>query len=503
MAGYGLSKSKITAWRQCPKRLWLQTHCPELLEVSEQTQQIFQVGNEVGEIAQQLCPNGILIENNDNLSAALAATKTMLAAHPDRPIFEATFQQDGMLVRADVMLPTRKGYRMTEVKSTADVKPYHVEDCAVQAWVLRQNKVKLASIELAHVDTSFVYQGDGNYHGLLKFVRLDEEIEAMQKQVPEWIAGARSTLSGDEPCIEPGQQCDSPFECQYKSYCTRDIDLAFEPEYPLDVLYRMSSKTKDELRENGYLDARKVPTHYLNATQLWIQIVSKSGKPSLRAAAAKQAMAKVAYPRYYIDFETITLAIPRWAGTRPYTTQVPFQWSCHIEEKPGLLRHEMFLDVTGNDPRRGFAESLVKVLGNRGSVLVYHAQFEKGRIAEMAERFPDLGSALLKINERVVDLLPIARETYYHPKMQGSWSIKAVLPTIAPDLGYDEMEVGNGKAAQTAYSEIIATCTPEDRKAELTQALSDYCELDTMAMVRLAWFLEGRKVVKGKCNGTK
>jgi len=498
MAGYGLSKSKITAWRQCPKRLWLQTHRPELLEVSEQTQQIFQVGNEIGAIAQQLCPDGILIEDNDNLSAALAATKIMMAAHPDSPIFEATFQQDGLLVRADVMLPTLKGYRMTEVKSTASVKPYHVEDCAVQVWVLRQNKVKLASVELAHIDTSFVYQGGGDYHGLLKSVPLDEMIEPLLEQVPEWVTGARSTLSGDEPCIEPGQQCDSPFECEYLSYCTSDMDLSDEPDYPLDVLYRLNSKTKEKLRAEGYQDACDVPAQYLNATQLWIQKASKSGKPSLKAAAAKQAMAALAYPRYYIDFETIALAIPRWVGTRPYSTQVTFQWSCHVEDKPGMLRHEMFLDVSGDDPRRGFAESLVKAVGDRGSVLVYNAQFEKGRITELAQRFPDLAPALLKINERVVDLLPIARATYYHPEMKGSWSIKAVLPTIAPDLGYDQLEVGNGGHAQTAYREIIDPFTPEDRKTELAQALSDYCELDTMAMVRIVWFFEGRKVPKEK-----
>ncbi len=502
MASHGLSKSRITAWRQCPKRLWLQIQRPELLEVSDQALRAFQIGHEVGKIAQQLCPEGILIKDDDNLSAAIAATKSALTMYPERPLFEATFQHDDLLVRADVLLPTRNGYRMTEVKSSTSVKPYHIGDCAVQAWVLKQSHIKLESVELAHVDTSFVYQGDGDYLGLLKSESLDSEIEELLDQVPEWVSGARSTLSGNEPCIEMGSQCDDPFECPFKAYCMRDMDMPEEPEYPLDVLYRMSSKKKDELRALGYHDARQIPSHYLNDKQSMIQQVSKTGKASFDGRAAKQEMAALPYPRYYLDFETIAFTVPRWADTSPFSPQVPFQWSCHIEYALGQLHHEMFLDVSGTDPRRVCAETLIKVLAGEGPVLVYNQQFEKGRIAELAQRFPDLESALLSINERVVDLLPMARQHYYHPAMKGSWSLKAVLPTIAPDLGYDQLEVGDGEDAQNAYCEIVDRNTSEKRRQELTQGLREYCKLDTLAMVRLGWFFEGRQVDKGAEHAT-
>jgi len=497
MARYGLSKSRITAWRQCPKRLWLQIHRPELLEDSDQAQRAFQIGHEVGEIAQQLCSDGILIEDDDNLVAAIAATRSAMNIHPDRPLFEATFEHDGLLVRADVLLPTKMGYRMTEVKASTSVKPYHVDDCAVQAWVLKQNNIKLKSVELAHIDTSFVYRGDGNYLGLLKSEQLDTEIEQLLDQVPEWVMGARSTLADVEPAIEPGLQCDEPFECPFKAYCMQNVGLPAKPEYTLDVLYRMSSKLKEELRGMGYSDARKVPSKFLNDTQSMIQRACKSGKPKFDKHAAKLEMSSLPYPRYYLDFETIAFVVPRWADTRPWATQIPFQWSCHIERAPGQLRQEMFLDVSGNDPRRPFAESLIYALGIEGPVLVYNAGFEKGRISELAERFDDLAHALLSINERVVDLLPMARQHYYHPAMKGSWSIKAVLPAIAPDLGYDQMEVGNGGDAQDAYLDIIHPETSEERKLVLTDGLREYCSLDTMAMVRLAWFFEGRNLKEG------
>ena len=490
MAAYGLSKSRIIAWKQCPKRLWLQIHRKDLLEVSAGAERGFQIGYEVGEVAQGLYPNGILF--GDDLSEALIATRNALSAQADRPLFEATFQHEGLLVRADLMLPTDTGYRMIEVKSSASVKPYHIDDCTIQAWVLKQNNIALSSIELAHIDTSFVYMGNKDYHGIFKHVNLDAIVQPMIEQVPEWIRESRITLSGSEPDIEPGAQCDDPFECPFKTYCNRNIVQIEAPQYPLDVLYRMQEKAKDTLREKGFVDARNVPAEYLNETQLWIQRISSSGVAEL-APEAGQALINLPYPRYYLDFETINLAIPRWAHTRPYSTQVPFQWSCHIESELGELRPEMFLDVTGKDPRRACAEELIAVLGNTGPVFVYYQSFEKGRIAEMAELFPDLSPALLAINERIVDLLPITREHYYHPEMKGSWSIKAVLPTIAPDLDYTQLLVGGGGDAQDAYKEIVHPETPDARKQELTEGLRKYCELDTLAMVRLVWFFQSYK----------
>jgi hypothetical protein len=487
----GLSKSRLTAWRQCPRRLWLQIHQPELLEVSADTEQRFQVGYEVGDVAQGLYPGGILIDD-ESLTDALARTQRALSRHPERTLFEATFQHDGLLVRCDVLEPTAHGYRMVEVKSSTSVKPYHIDDCAIQAWVLQQNGIALSTVELAHIDTGFVFQGDGRYHGLFHHERLDTDIEPLLEQVPEWVADARAIIASSEPDILPGPQCTDPYECPFIGHCAQQAGVDAEPEFPLSIFYRMSGATLDTLRAKGHTDARTVPEEYLNQTQRWIQRVSQTGQAELSPTAA-HVLAIYPYPRYYLDFETIALAVPRWANTSPYRTQVPFQWSCHMEDETGTLIHEMFLDVSGNDPRRTCAESLIAALGNSGPVFVYYQAFEKGRINELAELFPDLAARLHAINERIVDLLPIARAHYYHPDMKGSWSIKAVLPTIAPDLVYGDLAVSDGMAAQDAYREILHPQTTAERKAELTAGLRDYCTLDTLAMVRLAHFFLGGK----------
>ena len=493
MAGHGLSKSRIVAWKQCPKRLWLQIHRRDLLEVSDEVERGFQIGYEVGEVAQSLFPEGLLIGDDDDLSAALAATQAALTAHPARPLFEATFQHDGVLVRADLLLPTPSGYRLVEVKASASVKPYHLVDCAVQAWVLRQNGIALAAIELAHIDTAFVYQGDGNYDGLLFHALLDVGVYPLVEHVSSWVQAARSTLAGDEPDIEPGAHCDDPFGCPFKAHCSRAMVQLALPAYSLDVFARMRASAKADLRRLGFEDARDVPESHLNALQRRIQRVSQSGVAELTREAA-QSLAKLPYPRHYLDFETITLAVPRWPLTSPYRTQVPFQWSCHTERVSGELHHAMFLDVSGKDPRRACAQSMVAALGNEGPVFVYFQGFEKGRISELAALFPDLAPALDAINHRIVDLLPLARTSYCHPAMHGSWSLKVVLPTIAPDLDYTRLLVGNGGDAQDAYREILHPDTPVPRKQALAEGLRDYCTLDTLGLVRLAWFLEGLHV---------
>jgi hypothetical protein len=193
------------------------------------------------------------------------------------------------------------------------------------------------------------------------------------------------------------------------------------------------------------------------------------------------------FPRYYLDFETVATAVPFFAGTRPYE-QVPFQWSCHVETAPGKVEHREFLDVTGAAPMRAVAERLVAQLGTTGPIVVYSG-YERRVLTELVARFPDLAAPLGALVERLVDLLPPTRAHYEHPGLGGSFSLKAVLPTVAPDLDYAKLgAVQDGLGAQLAYLEAIAPSTTEARRTTLRKALADYCRQDTLALVRLVEF---------------
>lgn len=480
---HGLSKSRIIEWRQCPKRLWLKVNRPELIQASVETERAFQVGYEIGDAARKLHPGGILIEG-ENLSEALRLTRELLVSQPKAPLFEATFQRDGLLVRADLLLPHGRGYRMVEVKAATSVKDYYLADAAIQRWVIG-DAIRLSSVEIAHVDNRFVYPGGGDYRGLFKYVPVDSETEATTEDVPSWVVAARETLEGAEPAIEPGAQCCDPFECPCLAHCN---PIQEGIDFPLSGLPRLSASKRGQIEALGIDDVRQIPDGFpLTESQGRVRRIAREGKPELLPAAAI-ALSALPHPRYYLDFETVSMPVPIWAGTRPYQ-KLPVQWSCHVETQDGQLQHHSFLADGLGDPRESFAKSMIGALGGKGPVFVYNQSFELGRIRELAEDYPKLAASLQAIASRVVDLFPITRESYYHPDMQGSWSIKSVLPTIASDLGYAAMAVADGGAAEEAWLEILHAETSDERRQFLRESLADYCALDTLAMVRLAWFL--------------
>ncbi len=140
---------------------------------------------------------------------------------------------------------------------------------------------------------------------------------------------------------------------------------------------------------------------------------------------------------------------------------------------------------------RKFADSLIAACGQSGPIFVY-ASFEARIIRELIARFPDLAPPLEALVRRIVDLLPIVRRHYYHPQMYGSWSLKAVLPCLAPELDYSGLDgVQDGNQAQEAYAEAISPDTTSERKQNIHKALSAYCELDTLALVRIVKALGG------------
>ena len=497
-----LSKSKIIAYRQCPKRLWLEIHKPELRDDSA-SQAVFAIGNQVGDMAQEVYNtdgSGVLIDINEIGWPEAFARSGKLLSEGKSIIFEAAMKANGALALADVMIPVQNdsadqglSWEMIEVKSAASVKDYYRDDIAVQSYIATACGVPLSSVSLAHIDTSFVYQGDGDYSGLFHRADLTEEAMSRHDEVEQWLSGAHEIADRDEePDICTGSHCCSPFNCSFIAHCQSQEP---QPAFPISCLPRFSKANKERLAADGITELKDVPKSMLNSTQAMVQKNTLAGTTYFDADGAAAELARESVegaPHYFLDFETSNSAIPHWKGTRPFQ-QVPFQFSMHTLHPDGTLEQETFLDLSGDDPRRSFAEALVKACGDTGPVFVYHASFEKTVIRREAIAFPDLADELSAIVERVVDLLPIARDYYYNPSQNGSWSIKYVLPAICPDLHYSDLEgVQDGQMAISAYQEAIKPDTTPERKAEIHSQLDKYCALDTLAMVRLWEFFSGK-----------
>jgi len=485
-----LSKTKILLGMQCPRRLYLEVYHPEFAEVSEETEQILARGNDVGQAARDLLPKGILIDTGGDLGRALQETSDHLSRRKNATLFEAAFEHQDVLIKADILHSRSGTIKLVEVKSTTLVKPYHIPDVAVQFWVLKGAGYEPRKVELAYIDNSFVYPGNGDYQGLFTKADMTEEVLELQREIPKWVKKCKQVLRGDMPSIEVGDQCESPFDCPFYSYCTEGTTM---PEYPVGLL-PWGGKTAEKLLELGICDLRDAKEDQLSKPlhrKVWR--ATKTGKPEIDPAVSAE-IRKHPYPRYYLDFETIAFAIPVWAGTRPYQ-QIPFQWSCHIEHQNGTVEHKDFLDTTGDLPVKSLAECLIATVGSKGPVYSYGA-FERTMINAISEMLPGLAPKLGKIRSRIVDLLPIARQSYYHPAMKGSWSMKSVLPTIAPSLNYDSLEVQHGGMAQQAYLEATAHGTTAERQRAIRENLLEYCGRDTEGLFAIARFLENAAAVQ-------
>jgi hypothetical protein len=480
-----LSKSRlISAW-QCPKKLHLEKHHKELGVITAKMESAFAGGHQVGDVAQQIYGTDDSVEIEFNFKTMVAQTQALFDRGVKSPIFEATFRYEGVLIRADVMIPddyeVSNGWRVIEVKASTSVKDYHVLDCAIQDWVLRNAGINVTSISLAHINNQFVYAGDGNYEGLLVENDLTDDVRAMEPRVLDLLEKARAAVTGPMPQVNVGPQCNNPYDCQFQDYC-----WPTDTKYPVMGLGGSRAKLADYVAL-GACDILDVDENSITAnTQRRIYRVTCKGEPEILEGAG-QALSGLAYPRYYLDFETIGPGVPFWEGTRPYQP-IPVQWSCHIEEEGGDLHHEEFLDLSGQPPMRALADDLIACLGDTGPVLMY-TSYERQVIQGLAEMLPDLAGDLEKIVNRLYDLHPVVKQNYYHPDMLGSWSIKAVMPTINAQMDYSKLEgINEGTGASDGFIEAINPDTDMVRKLELEEQLLRYCKFDTEAMVAIVRF---------------
>jgi hypothetical protein len=318
-----ISKTKLLRYLQCPRRLWLEQYSPELEDEDSYDEAAIETGRVVGAMARQVYGNGKgrMVSHNRGLRSAVSETGELLAAAGTDPIFEATFDYEGLTVQVDVLDRTNSAVNIIEVKSSTKVKDHFLSDCAIQAWTLRQLDIDLAGTRLALIDNQFEYAGDGNYDGLFHEVDLTPDLEPLMAAMPETVAATRATLESlDEPTREIGSHCTNPHPCPFFAHCAPE-----QGEYPIlglggrkDALYLLMLAGFKDIRE---LSEDQLP----NARQqrIWRQTVAGKAHRSLEL---KPAMDALGYPRYFLDFETIAFAVPIWPGTHPYQA-LPFQWS--------------------------------------------------------------------------------------------------------------------------------------------------------------------------------
>jgi hypothetical protein len=479
-----LSKSQYLRGLQCHKSLWLHNFRPDLRGLaSPGAQHIFDQGHEVGLLAHQRFPGGVLIEaDHQHIPEALQQTEAALKAGATI-LFEAAFMHDGVLVRPDVLVKAGARWDLIEVKSSTEVKEVYLPDVAIQRYVLDGAGLPVRKASLMHVDNRYVRQGAIDPERFFTLADLTRATAPVLAQASANLAGMRAVLAGSEiPDIAIGAQCRAPYDCDFMDFCWKHV-----PDYSVYNLKRAAFDKINELRGRGVMRIEDIPADFALSDAQEIQVrVAKSGEPHIDGPAIKKCLDQLVYPLFYLDFETVNPAIPPYDGMRPFQA-LPFQASLHVQDKPGEEPgHLEYLGDPKSDPRPGLVEFLVKSIGPKGSVVVYNAGFEGGRLGELAEAFPKEAKPLLAIKKRLWDLIiPFRGNHFVHPEMRGSASMKAVLPALVPGMSYDGLAISNGEMAFLAYEAMMAGKMSASQMKKTMAALREYCGQDTLGMVEI------------------
>ncbi len=477
-----LSKSKYLAGLQCSKLLWYHYNAKKTIPAPDAaTQAVFDQGHQVGELATSLFPGGIEVAKG-TLDFARVLSQSLDAVKLRKPLFEAGFSYKSAFARVDILNPVGMDeWDIIEVKSSTEVKDVNLHDLALQRYTYEGAGLKVRHCVLMYINNAYVRRGAVEPREL--FIQED-----VTERVAELTPGVEANLErmagvirlAQHPDIHIGPQCSSPYECPLQAMCWK-----FLPDHNVFTLHRLGARAFDLLGQ-GVEKIAEIPVDYSlsNAQQIQQEAVRR-GQPGINRPAIASFLKTLKYPLYFLDFETFGTAIPQFDGVRPYQ-QVPFQFSLHILRSEGATpEHHSYLADGTADPRIEIVSRLKKLLDSEGSIVCYNAPFERGRIRESCETYPQHMPWWQETEPRFVDLLePFRSFHYYHPDQQGSASMKMVLPVLT-GKSYEGMAIADGGAASREYVRVTFGSVPAAERERIRTQLEEYCALDTLGMIHI------------------
>jgi len=475
-----LSKSLFIRALQCHKSLYLDRYQPELRdEVSEEKQAVFESGTEVGILAEDLFPGGMKVPY-EGLSPLEQLDMTASEIRKGtKTIYEAAFSYNNVFIKADIFHKGKRGWELYEVKQSTKVEAVHVNDVALQYYVLKGSMVPVSKAFLVHINNEYVRHGGIEVEKLFVIEDVTDRVKEKQTFVAEELEKMRKMLNGPMPAIDIGSWCHDPYECDFKGRCWQHI--------PEDSVFTLKRKgvNQFDLYRRGIIRLDQIPLDVLNDAQRTQVEFFLEKKEAVNREAVREFLVSLWYPLYFLDFETFLRPIPPFDGTRPYQ-QIPYQYSIHFLEREGAVPgHREFLAEPNVDPREELTGRLVVEIPDDACIVAYNSSFETSILKELAEWLPQYAGKIERIVSNMRDLMaPFRRRDVYHWQMKGSHSQKAVLPALVPDLSYEGMEVADGGIAMEAY---FAMCEAKDPSEvnRIRKSLLEYCKLDTLGMVRL------------------
>jgi hypothetical protein len=459
-----ITKSDFLLYCEAPRHLCAKKHGRIESQLSDFDQHLAEEGNRVEALAQEYL------------------STIWIPQHPENElVWQHTYTHEQFEARLDALV--YKGHTNTsdlyEIKSSTGVDKDIVYDVTFQAAILEKH-IHVDHYYVLHLNKEYVRSGDLDLAALFIAEDISDKVKALMPEVELLRGEALRVAQLTDP--DQTEHCLSPKECPCPALCHPEL-----PDFSIYDIPRLTRIKKLQILEMGILAAKDIPASFdLNPKQRLVVDRAKTNKEHIDQKAITIELEKIAFPLYFLDYETCICAIPQYRGYHPQQ-QIVFQYSLHKLEKLGLEPiHSEHISLVEGDPTIPLLERLKEDIGDPGTVIVWNKSFEMTMNKEMAKLHPESGAFLEQLNERIYDLGDIVNLGYYlHPGFKGSWSIKNVLPVMVPELSYKGTAIGKGDQASMAWWNITFGLADPREKEQLSEALLRYCEFDTLAMLEI------------------
>jgi predicted RecB family nuclease len=483
-----ISKSAFIKSEQCLKHFYLYKNHAYLRDnLSKEKQLIFKRGNDVGVFSQQLFPNGIDVTIGEKRDQQLFAQKTKdLIEKGETTIYEATFIYDGLLVMVDILNKQDDNWIAYEVKSSLKITETYVKDACFQYYVIKNCLPNLIDFNLLTLNPKYVLGAELDIQSLFKKTSIIKDAIKNTDYFSHKTQEAKFILEqGKIPDIKIGTHCFQPYTCDFLGSCWKNTSV----ENSIFTLGKLSKPTLFELYNQNIKTIEELPAvnenEFLNKKEIQIQIESvKKQLEQINIPEIKSFISNIKEPICSLDIEVWMPALPFYEGTKPFQ-QIPFLFSMVNKNNNTYEKYSYFKPIE-NDNRLEFLETILEKTKPFNTILMYDKSLEESVLNQLAELYPTYRTDINTFKQKIVDIAePIQKANYYHPKMQGNFTLKSIAPILNSEFDFSALTIQSGITAMYIYESLLLE-TNVFESQQIKEQLIEYCELD--ALVTLEFF---------------
>lgn len=432
----------------------------------------------IHEMAKLLFKDGVQVSGK--FEEALEQTKNLIKDKNIKTIFEPVFEYNGFVAKADILHRTENNlWEIIEVKSGNKWKHKYISDMAYISLIATKTMPSISKATLYLLSKDF--RLGNSIEELFNKVECSFDVFTKAEDYSILLDSVKDILFSEVP---KKKKLKMPCKnCTLFKQCTGE-----GIEYHIFDLPRLSQLVFEKLCENKIYDIKYL-SEDIELTQMQKTVKDCVINDKIFISPnLKTELEKIVFPCYYLDFESVMTIYPLYNNIAPHT-QILTQYSIHKCDKiEHITDHFEYIADHKQDCRKQIAKKLIEILGTQGSIITYSSA-EKQMIEKLALLYPELAEQLRGITERIVDFEEILRTNYYDKRFHGRTSIKKVLPVMIPKMNYNDLEIGEGDVALSAFAYMAMGLYDDEKIKETKNNLLKYCKQDTLALVEMHKFL--------------